>query len=315
MSTPLTIELVCKQHPQPELGQSDSMAAVHLHGCLAGLGGGAYLALAVLGFDRIILRTDACESCPLGKLKSNIKNQVNKAQRLLAVVSNTMNLTLTEPSQDEAFIPRPLWEVDNPPLSRRDLFRMAARQGQITLAKAMTVEQNAAASDPGRDHQRTVMALGLLARGQVNDHPAFDGLGFTSLKVSTACSSCGACARACPTEALTFDKDLGKAEFWLELDGRLCIGCKLCASVCIPQAIEIGINPSFEEIFGYEDPVRLIQGPLTRCLNCSTHFAGPPGQDLCPACEFRKQSPFGSRLHPGLVLRSTEVNRQHDRRN
>jgi ferredoxin len=67
-----SIELVCELHPQPDMGLPGSMLGVQVRACLVGLGPGAYLGLAALGFERIIARTDHCEDCPLGALAPKI---------------------------------------------------------------------------------------------------------------------------------------------------------------------------------------------------------------------------------------------------
>lgn len=47
------------------------------------------------------------------------------------------------------------------------------------------------------------------------------------------CVGCGTCIGACPTQAISFDKD-GKAV----IDQKKCIHCGTCAGVCPVNAID-----------------------------------------------------------------------------
>ena len=57
------LELLCERNPQAGLGFSEASTGIRVRGCLAGLGCGAYLALAAFGLERILVRTDACSAC------------------------------------------------------------------------------------------------------------------------------------------------------------------------------------------------------------------------------------------------------------
>ena len=119
---------------QKRASNSESIG-IQIHGCLAGLGTGAYLTLSALGLERIILRTDACSSCKWHSLSPEIHNQAERANRFLSAWNKMDNVTCLD--EIKAPVERPLWDVKNPPLSRRDLFRMMARQGQVAMARAM----------------------------------------------------------------------------------------------------------------------------------------------------------------------------------
>ena len=124
-----TVELVCALHGAAETGPSPDAVGIRIRGCLAGLGVGTYLALAAMGLERIILRLDACASCPWVSLRDGIQTQVAQACQWLArwEKSALLDCTLTFGE----WVERPLWDAKNPPLSRRDLFRMAVNQGQV----------------------------------------------------------------------------------------------------------------------------------------------------------------------------------------
>lgn len=51
------------------------------------------------------------------------------------------------------------------------------------------------------------------------------------------CTHCSACLSACPTSALSIDRDTMRISF----DEQKCIGCELCIPVCAYRAMEIRV--------------------------------------------------------------------------
>lgn len=54
------------------------------------------------------------------------------------------------------------------------------------------------------------------------------------VEISPGCTGCGACAFACPTRALTLERD--EEAVSLSFDPRLCVGCAECVPAC-PEAV------------------------------------------------------------------------------
>jgi ferredoxin len=295
-----TVELVCALHEKAGMGTSTEATGIRVRGCLAGLGVGTYLALAAMGLERIILRLDACGGCPWASLRDRISVQVDQASRML-VQWEIGSIFLCIDELDER-AERPLWDANNPPLSRRDLFRMAARQGQVAMARVMSQDQMKAGRHLGRDRSRINNAVAHLPKPKMHlDLPVNEG-DFAMLSVSEECNACSACARACPTDALTFHVNDEKTYYQLNFDPQACIGCDACVDVCAPEAIEIDKSPSFIQVFGSPEPLVLRDGELSQCVGCKTLFAAKAGQELCPVCFFRRINPFGSRMPPGIKL-------------
>ncbi len=287
------VEIVCAYNSRTAYGLPGSEAAIKVRGCLAGLGTGAYLLLAGLGLEEVLVRTDACPQCPWPKLPQQVADQVEAAQRLWALWNR--GGTLEQLPSLEGIEPqeRPAWWAESPPRSRRSLFRIPAGQ-----------EENAGPEEPQLFPNRRrflkamkQMAAGLLETGQAIP---LDGLGFARLSVSVDCSACGACARACPTEAITFEKE--ETAFRLSFSPQLCLGCAICDHVCWPKAIEIDHAPTFDQVFGPAGDELLQEGALVRCNRCKALFAGGHDGQLCPVCAFRAENPFGSAMPPGLGL-------------
>ncbi|MFH2039829.1 MAG: 4Fe-4S binding protein [Chloroflexota bacterium] len=291
------LELVCAKNPQAMHGSDNESTGIRIKGCLAGLGSGTYLALAAMGIEHLLVRMDACPGCEWGSLSRQVEVQVKQAQLLLKGWEKDGILNCLP--ELESPCERPLWEAANPPLSRRDMFRMLAQQGKVTLARSMDTGQTTGNRGPGRNHLRTLAAIEHLPAPTKPDILLLDELDFAFLSVSETCTACGVCARACPTGALHFKKNEDDSVFSLDFKGRLCTACEICVHVCAPSAITIDRNPSFKQIFS-EETVTLQAGSLVKCSRCGILTAEREETSLCPLCEFRKENPFGSLYPPGL---------------
>jgi ferredoxin len=194
----------------------------------------------------------------------------------------------------------PLLDVDNPPLTRRDLFRLAARQGQVAVARAMELETLLGDNQPGHDRLRLLGALKHLPEPSSSADPQLAAGNFATVSISEACTACGACARACPTSAICFTLNEAQQTFLLDFTPSLCIGCETCIHVCEPGAVTVRHDPPFSAVFGSPEPVNILQGAFARCERCKAVYLAREGARLCPACEYRAKNPFGSRLPPGF---------------
>lgn len=284
------VELLCARHPTPDQGLSSDALGLRLRGCLAGLGVGAYVALAALGARRLVARTEACAQCEWRQLLPAINQQLEQARQLLA--GRGFDGTVVSGGGSAATgVPRPLWEADNPPLSRRDLFRRLSRQSQVAAARAWAAGEAHIPGErgPGRDRRRIIRAIAALP---VPTPPAeqpgdllLDG-DFAQLAISDACTACGVCARACPTGALRFEHSPvdGEERFALRLAPAECFGCGACVAVCAPAAIGLARPAAFAQVFCAPEPVTLASGRLARCQRCRALMAARPDQQLCDIC-------------------------------
>lgn len=297
-----SIELLCEIHPQPELGLEESGAAIRIKGCLAGTGSGGYLGLLALGLDRVTLRTDACPDCPMSTLKAQVESQIHGTQKLLTVWKMENALQTSGNIDPQNLVERTIWEASNPPLSRRDLFRMATHQGQVAAARMLAADQpSSGGKHISRERQRTLAAISHLPKPAAESSKLpLDGMGFGKLQVSETCTACGVCVRACPTAALQFTNEADR-NFQLAFQPEKCNACGACTAVCRAEAIELEDTPTFEQVFGNPDPVLLHSGELTRCDHCNTLYAARPGSYLCEICEFRLKNPFGAKMPPGFA--------------
>lgn len=292
------VELLCKQNLHTDRGLPQANLGLQLRGCLAGLGAGGYLALAALGLEQVVVRLDACEECPWHSLRPSVEAQVSLAQLLLGPYHKEHIFSCT----DEVDTPceHPIWDVDNPPLSRRDLFSFAVKRGQGAIAHALERTDKGERGKPGPARMRILRGMVHLTAPSLAVNPQLPTGDFAILVVSEACTACGTCGRACPTRALQFSVDENSQTFQLNFFPRLCIGCDLCTHVCSPKAVSIDHAPSFHQVFGLTGPRLMQRGKISHCESCQTVYASRPGLSLCPVCEFRQQNLIGSKQHQGL---------------
>ena len=300
-----TIELVCGLHPHPECGIDSESIGIQIRGCLAGLVTGAYLTLSTLGVARILSRTDACCACKWQSLGCEIHNQIKRANRFLSMWDKADSVICVD--NIESRVERVLWNAKNPPVSRRDLFRLMARQGQLTMARAMENGVATTERKPGRDRLRLLSAVSHLReihKPAPEIQNVLDGFDFATITISDSCTACGACGKACPTQALKFEKNDEELTFSISFLAKNCIGCDICAHVCMPDAITLHHAPTFEDIFGAKEPAIAESGLLVRCERCKTLMAKRGDVTLCTLCEYRRTHPFGSMM-PKKMVRET----------
>ena len=290
------IELVCEMNDNPSMGVIADSMGILIKGCLAGLGSGTYLAIAAIGFEEILLRLDICEQCPWGTLKKEIIKQIRWANKILMSLEKG-NFLVCVSTLDEP-VERLLLDADNPALSRRDLFQLAARRGQMTMARAMVNDKSAGGHRLGRDRLRTILALSHLPDVTTGGEILLDSGDYARITITKACTACKTCARSCPVNSLHFSMNAEKTSFQLEFEPQLCIGCSFCVNVCAAEAIEISHSPTFTQVFGISGRILLQEGKLSLCVKCKAPFANETSGEYCPVCEYRRKHPFESKTPP-----------------
>ena len=289
-----TFELICEKHPQSGRGLPGD-AALKVRGCLAGLGAGAYLALAAAGAERLVVRAEACAACPWAALGGRVLEQVELARQLLALTGHA-EIVVAQTEAPGEFVERPLLDPFSPPVDRRDLWRRLAHESLAAPAELPRPERT-----PNPDRRRTAQALAQLSPAAAPQPSAVPLAGphWATLAVSEACTACGVCARICPTRALRLDNP-APDQFALRLVARACIGCEACVHVCAPAAITVDHAPAAAQVFGEVAVQTLRSGALARCERCGAPMAVRPGQTLCEICAERQRNPFGSLRMPGI---------------
>ena len=292
-----SMEILCEKHPATAEGSPTLDIAYQIRGCLAGLGSGAYLALFALGAENVIMRTDACEACPWGTLYPRIESQIQKAKTFLHAWEWDGRLSSISKIPENEEHERPLWNTENLPISRRDLFRLSSQHSDFTLARELAGDYENEGHHPSHNQVRLLASIRkLIELNPPLQDPVLDSLGFAKLTVDVSCTACGACSRICPTEALSLERDTKEKYFRLRFYPERCIDCGVCIHACMPHSLTIDSKPSFQYVFGSTKPITLREGELTRCEGCKVWFASEVGEEYCPGCEYRRKNLYGSMI-------------------
>jgi ferredoxin len=293
-----TLELACSQHPAPEKGCSDVSAVIRTKNCLAALGPSAYLGLLALDVMHIALRLEACAACPLGKVRGEIGNTLAVVRRILAVIGIEDRIVELNTVTDRKV--RSVYETKNPPLSRRDLFRVFVAKAPRQVEQVLTGndDQSAVTKSPSRERRRLMNVLKHFS--VMNTDVPLPKLSFARLTAEANCSACGVCARICPTGALSFSAG-EDTQYQLTFSSRACIDCGACLEVCQTGALQ-RTEATLADVLA-DQSVVLRTGTLRSCARCGTKFAAESASDLCPICDFRRANPMGRYLPPGVKKR------------
>lgn len=117
-------------------------------------------------------------------------------------------------------------------ISVTDLRSNLAELLDVSPSPAAVPTHWAAVSEAGRGQRQQLAAL---LDGITLDDDSTALVGFGHVEVDAdACTLCGACARTCPTGALTLDEGTLTAR---DID---CIGCTMCVTACPENAVVLG---------------------------------------------------------------------------
>jgi formate hydrogenlyase subunit 6/NADH:ubiquinone oxidoreductase subunit I len=292
------LALVCSQHPDPASTATPVAAVVRHHRCLAALSLSQLIDLSHNGQRDLWLDDTPCAECPIGRVQPFIVKTAAVTNRLLQAFGcpSAIHTHLSQPDQLAAETdPKPLFEGNQPKLSRRGLFNALGKIAQPTTP-------NPESSTPTRtsgpvpvsqrlphhlpiSRQRLCQQLAHL--GNPGEEPLeAAGLPFANVKIDApACSACRLCARFCPTEALHFVADA--ESFGISFKAANCLDCGICAVACPENAVNFGSQ--LPAIVLIADKANwLAVGQLTICAGCGEPVAlrdnESGSQLLCYSC-------------------------------
>lgn len=289
------IDLLCDRHASPTLGPQDSALGLRVEGCLAQLGAGAYLALFVLGIEKITVRLDDCAQCAWGALQTRCIEQIKQAQALASPWGLGGGLNILDQAASIPLQARPGWNTATPPLSRADLLHPATLLVESKYAQLVSPDSPATSqSRLSLDRYRQILASQhLVARElSIQDNLKVQAEGVRAV-VNDSCTGCNVCSRACPTGALRLTV-LEEKDFKLRFASLKCVDCQVCVALCPEDAISLEKPAWAGYMLAGEFAVR--QGSLVKCQRCGTFFSPKAGEKFCHTCQYRRENPFGSRL-------------------
>jgi ferredoxin len=309
------VDIVCKNHPSPGRSRQDS-PVIQVETCLAAISPGAWFEIGQSHTLRIHM--EYCADCPIAKtaryahravelanawLSANRPQPAEKDAQPTPPPALTPALTLLQTPADST--PAPTQKVisaERPVMNRRDfLFGFARSSGPAGLGlthlpveqaqeKSLVLHQPAwlrrlaevyPAAPAGRPAQDTAPEQtagdNLAASPQAAEMPLWP-----TLAVSKDCAACGACARYCPSGALSTAWTNG--QFRHHFSPGLCVACGLCAQVCSPGALTRSYAPDPQP---FQQRV-MAERPAQPCRKC-----GSPAVDsqngLCYWCAAEPQ--------------------------
>ncbi|RIK41709.1 MAG: hypothetical protein DCC55_11050 [Chloroflexi bacterium] len=129
--------------------------------------------------------------------------------------------------------------------------------------------------------QRLLELLASLVPAPEQTVPA-SGIPFASVQVDAPrCSGCGLCARFCPTGALDFAT--AEETFRLQFQTAICLDCNICVVACPEDAVQLSEMVSPSDLTE-QAPVPLVEGILTRCVDCGALTARHGHHELPARC-------------------------------
>ncbi|MEJ2549871.1 MAG: 4Fe-4S binding protein [Anaerolineales bacterium] len=292
-----SIDVLCEHHPKPETGPQGSEVGISIRGCLAAFGVGGLLQLGTSGLKAVILRLDHCKDCELRALQPVIEERLESIKSILDQWNQADVLSALYDPEGRVGPTRAVWDAENPPLTRREIFRLSTLLGRLP-GNGEVGKETASGRHLNPDRKRIVDALGRLYRSNSTDNPStIKARGFFRLSISEECTACGNCSRTCPTEALIY-RERNEKEFRFIFKPQMCIGCELCARICPVNAIDIALDPDLSYVFFNDSGNVICQEYIRRCVRCGTPIVAETRDNLCMLCKSHRENPYGMRQSP-----------------
>lgn len=286
------LALFCPVCPPSETGtlpgsmEEASCNALRLTGCPAALHPAALAACAAWGVTAVDCLTGDCASCALGS---------GAALARTREVWNSLYpgpFTIHNNPGSGAKSAAPVPDVRQPGLSRRFLLALplrAASRGRFDPLPQL---------DPGMWREPDHPVLPKVFRAILQSAPETlrpdaalpTSLRGASLTIDAAhCTACAACARACPSGALTAASH--PEALHMAFVPGLCTGCGVCRTLCPEQAVSLAPSAGGLGTWLADTPVPfpLQERNIKTCARCTSPFKPEkPGDTLCRFCKMRK---------------------------
>jgi len=211
----------------------------------------------------VVIRADACSSCPSQTARATVEQTVRQAQALLAAFGHGGRIILAAgaPTQP-AGAPAPTLPSAPGSLSRRRLFAallggLAAPLGPAAATPGGGYVQIDGAEEPPKGQlpvrlparrRRLLDALKSLADRWPT--PARDAgaakASWAQFSVTESCTGCQMCAYFCPTGALQTIEHDGRTGLAFKLAD--CTNCRLCLDVCFWDAVVLSEEIDLDKV-------------------------------------------------------------------
>lgn len=300
---PSPVDLICPLHAHSETGPAPQ--AVQTQRCLAALSPATLLSMVATGRE-LWLDDEFCAECSVGKVHTALTETVAEVNAWGSLIDDTIPILLHGQLADLQPIKRPVYQADQPTLSRRGFFSALKHLGQEganavaaeALSQSAKPDQFISVSErlPQFPPRLRMQILAIVDNVQSSDHEidipqseanrqSTPNLPIIDISIKPdGCSACGLCARFCPTGALAFVQD--GDQFSLAFQPRLCLGqaCDICRLACPEEAVSTFPASSAADLLKKRSQF-LLKGDLTTCQKCGQPIAiRPEHPTLCFAC-------------------------------
>ena len=291
------VELVCARHPEAAC-ETVRDGVSRLSVCLAALSPGLLFEAGLL--KKLDLRVDACGTCELASLYSQIENTASLAASWLGAAGHNGAISLSDspaPTVEEkrAQKKRRFFKArraDEACVSRRDFLAGFSRDGSSLFAAFFGMEPELPEPPRAKGFIR-VKGRPHVARWRTNlakayphavPEPAGAAL-WPEITVGDECTGCGVCEQYCPNEAIRSKIKGGRLQ--RVFTPGLCADCALCALACPSEAI----RRSYAEQARPFEPIMVVDAKAERCPRCR-QLAIKSTDHLCHWCA--SEPPFES---------------------
>jgi ferredoxin len=285
------LELICHRAAQGEVF-SPAPVALNVKRCLASLSLALILETALSAPQGLWLNDELCPQCPMGSAQSIIREQAQKANRILKAFGKEETVALKSSLPDrDGLLPAQVRQGDEPLLDRRasfsllygelaGLMRKAVSESLEGLFGQLLPPEERVPKHLPEPRLRLVRTLARLGTPKDEEIPASE-LPFGLVEVDDSCTACGLCANQCPTGALIFHRN--QESFTIDFVPLACIGCKACEGNCPTGAIKVKPYFSFPALLR-SLRLTVFKGELKTCRQCGKPFRPTEGEEICPAC-------------------------------
>lgn len=168
-------------------------------------------------------------------------------------------------------------------ISRRDFFRGIGIGGKELKESASKQVKKSLGTTSTEITKIDTLTDQLLSKISTNEIPSEMIMKYIyNVEITTDCTFCYRCVKACPYNALSIKRDLD--EISIQIDPKKCTFCNLCVDICPEKACK-KVNYDSDK-----NPKTLILRKTARCKDCRIQVPILSEDGRCPSCEIREKN-------------------------
>lgn len=240
--------------------------------CLSAIGPDILVSLAALGVERVEFLHGDCANCLRGDGARQFHQGRRVAQSLLAHAERRAVFHVTSLAQT----------VQAGALSRRGFLGILGVMRQRAEDNLRGAESQASGKIDLQHRSSCARLHRALVQVRASGAEPLEAMG-GELEMHGSCNACGACARICPTGAISLHRR-GNG-FRLVFSPWLCVRCGLCERSCLARCLSV--KPGDVDSLSRDAPRELASGRLYTCSRCNAGTAVLVDGLYCALCAKR----------------------------